>query len=917
MAGPIFFAWVGGPLVPAFEVLASGDLWGGSVSVLGSVWGGSLTTLGDVDRNTGTISNITNPNGLRVGHQYTITGDGLATSADGVSADTVMTYSGSGQVGGGSTGQITKAGVAVSLTLTNEADRSSVVLNDTSQLESGSEYGISGGGLVQGTTFVFAGEDTVAISLPATATGVVPLQITRLSGRDVVKNLTGDLSGLIEGQPYDLFGLGLPAGTTGVWDGAISLTLSAEATVTGAGVTILISKPASFPDGGAFDPEVHAREDEDVFSLQLDHTEGNFATLNVILKNPGVGVLGIARSLWCWVSWFDGAGIVPLFHGRLVGVPQALQGETVTLSFVARPEDYETQKNTLAAALRSGPCWDPAWLAEGAGNPDTVLEARTLLWHPDRLTLALSASDIIAGEDGTLVVGEDDHFYDGLAVSYAAPPLRRVNFTATATWNQLGEGDVDLTDAVFKAFKGATFTDNSRLYDPAHPPTEVGGVIVNDAPKAKIAYPTVWTFTGDGFKSAWPAPGTAIGGGWSVGELASITDAVWVKGGRYAVRFQGKNPNAGPRQLQIPTPFNTTNPGAHILTTFDNVTIPNPADVITNGSITYDVLFDMSGFKIHLPVHYSASRARTEIVAFSLEADVQSVMTEAGVTENETIALSSAFIDQPVDPGGAMPIGDLRRNAYFPTDRGIRSVEFFMMLARAKILSRARAVIVKFVTTWQIAASLSCRWSVELHDRRLPGGSATGKVTGLVLSLTGAGNFSAEVTLGCTVGHGGTVEAADGVGVYADDVFEPGVQQEKGGQVELVAGELAYQALDNIAVIDDDGVDLFNPTRLIYPPVVLGGIAQQKAAIDSVATAFFPGLDQKVISNNPDGSLTIPSGASLFPGKVFPITPVEALALTPTRVALLMQPVTGGAFQSSFYVLTSKLAVPKTIDLEA
>lgn len=885
MDRPIYFAWVGGPLIPAFELVTTGDTWGGSTTVIGAVWGGRLNAIGDLVDDRLTLTGASQAN-LRSGHSYLMQRPGLP--------DSTVVYL------GGSIATSGPQAIATSLTLVNEDDRSQIILASAAGLDVGATYAISGSGIPQGATFLFDGNPVITISLPATETGVVPVQISRPIGRDGINNL-GDVGGLVEGQAYDVFGTGIPTGAGALWDGASGLTLTAEATATGFGTPILVSKAASYPDGGAFDPDLHARVDEEIVSLQITQTEGDFATMSVVVKNPGVGLLGSARNLWAWVSWFDGSAVVPLFHGRLVGVPQALQGESVTLNFIARPEDYEAQKEALAASLRVMPYWDPVWLSENAADPDTVMEARTQAWHPDRLTLALTASDLVTGEDGTLVVTEDDHLYDRLAASYSAPPLRRVNVRGTVTWTQVGGGDLDLTPALWKAFKDVSESSGSVLQS---------GI--------QLGYPIIATFTGDGFKSAWPAPGTSIGGGWSVGDLASLTEATWVKAARYAVRYQGKNPNAQPQQLQIPTPFNAANPGAHILTTFSDVTLPSSADRVLNSTLTYDVLFDLSSFKSYLPVHYAAERSRSETLAFSLEADVQSIMTEAGVAENETIELSSAFIDQPVDPGGALPIGDLRRNAYFPTDRGILSFEFLLLLARAKLIARARAVTVKFVTTWAIAQSLTCRWNVELHDRRLPGGSVTGKVTGLVLAASGSGEFAAEVTIACTVGHGNVVEAVAGAGVWADDYVDPGYQQEMGGQIELVASELVYQAIDNIAVIDDDGVDFFNPQKQVYPPSVVGGLAQQKAAIDAVSTVFTPGFPpEKIISNNSDGSLTIPTGTSLFPGQVFPVTPVEALALNPTRVSLNMVPMTGGAFQSNFYVLTEKLAVSKTLDLEA
>ena len=91
------------------------------------------------------------------------------------------------------------------------------------------------------------------------------------------------------------------------------------------------------------------RVDEDVFAFELSHLEGEFATLNVEIRNPRVGLLKPGRKRWCWLGK-DG---VALFHGRLVGIPTNIREEVVTLNFVARPSDFDARKKAVAAGMRS------------------------------------------------------------------------------------------------------------------------------------------------------------------------------------------------------------------------------------------------------------------------------------------------------------------------------------------------------------------------------------------------------------------------------------------------------------------------------------------------------------------------------------------------------------------------------------
>lgn len=228
-------------------------------------------------------------------------------------------------------------------------------------------------------------------------------------------------------------------------------------------------------EGTAFDPDLHAVEGEDVFSFEISHQEGDFATLTLDVVNPRIGLLNEGREQWGWLSHGDGSGVEPLFYGRLVGIPKDLQNEIVRLEFRAKPIDYEDQKEALAATLRVAPFWDAVWLAEEARtDPDTVLESRTQLWHIDRLTHEVTVSDIIQGEDGTIVVG-GDYFYDSLALTYTGPPGKVCTIKAEASWKQKTTGQVDITSQF---------------------------------------PPYISTYTGEGLTDDWPKTDDNIGRGW-------------------------------------------------------------------------------------------------------------------------------------------------------------------------------------------------------------------------------------------------------------------------------------------------------------------------------------------------------------------------------------------------------------------
>jgi hypothetical protein len=882
--GPFYFAWVGDDPVPAFELLTTADLWGGSIQIAGATWGGVLNARGDVLEGDLNVNNLSNTDGLVVDREYLVRGEGIPSSTDGVSVDTFFTYL------GGTSGSLSQPPTAsatdLALTLTTETGRDQVILATTDGLVNGDVYTIAGGGIPPDATFTFTGAETITTSEEATLTAAsTALTIGRVTGRSTVSNL-GSTAGLVNGQTYNLFGQGLPANAIGTYDsGSGTIAMTTEATVTRLAGQILITKPASIPDGGEFVP-AYIREDESIFELQLTEAEGEFPALSITIRNPGVGLLSVGRKVWGYLSWFNGTDVVPVFHGRLNGVPKELNGQLVQLEFIARPEDYEAQKAALAAAMREPPYYDRVWLVDHESDPDTVLEARSELFYIDRITLQVSTSNILEGEAGIVEITEGTHLYEDLTLSYANAPQRRISVTATVTWDQVAIGDVDLTQELWQAFADA------------------GSI---------TPFPIVSSFSGDGLRSSWPAPRSDIGEGWSIGDGVSVSDASWMRSGRYAVRYTDKPPEAKPQQQKTttsssPTTILPTGPASGFgsgnattfgpglttitpttLTTFGTVSMPSTLTQLQAGYKTYDVLFDLTAFAIRFPVHYEASRSRTETVSFSLEADVQPVIMEPGATDGEILTLSSGFIAQPVDPGGALPLGDVRRNSYFKTDRGRQSFEYLLLLARAKLAARARAVRMTFVTSWATGFQLTARHSVRVLDRRLPGGEATGKVIGLSLTASGKGSMRASITLACTIGYGNAVTAAVGDLTYADDDWDGGeYQASAGAQVPLITGELNYQSFDDFTVIDDDGVDFFNmtPATVLRDLFVLGGPREQRAVID-----------EQLHRPQPD--------------------PIGALKLTPTRVQLELEPVTGGAFQTDFYVLTSKAVFPQTINLEA
>lgn len=598
-----------------------------------------------------------------------------------------------------------------------------------------------------------------------------------------------------------------------------------------------------------FDPDVHNTFDEDILHpVTVQHDEGLAAVLTIRLKNPGVGALTIGR--WCWFSYDDGssAGIQPVFKGRLFGTPADFNQETITLQFRAIPEDYVAQKTAVADGLRVLPYWDPVWFNEKKDDIDSVLETRCAVWEVDRLDLTVSASSLIDGEDGTIDVS--NHLYSSVRTAFGATPLRRMVVSGLVKWKQQGEGDVDLTTPVWQAFgpTGSPFN-----------------------------WPSIGSFTSDGLAADWPKPLDDLGGGWSVSASAILDTAGFTQFWVYPKSYSALDEALEAEQQQQGWSIGS-------FMTFDQAQ-PNYK--------TYAVGFTVAPLLQHFIVHWSASRDRSEKFTFTLEADIQPQAVDLDAEDEETLDLSSENIGEEVELDTAsgslaMPIEDLRHNNYFPRPRGNLSIQCALLLAAAKMMYRARSVTVDFeVPGWDLRYTL--RKSVLLHDRRLPGLQALGKITSYKFTLAG-GRLTTMVKIASTVGYGVALPAADaGTDVYANG-YANGYTRRAGAEVEVIPGRLVYDAIDG-TVVDDDGVDLFNmnaATVLLEPIIVDNGPNDQQAVIDE---------ECEKIGVSPD--------------------PVEALREHPTEWEVKLVPVTGGAFYTEIPITVEKLVIPKMIDLEA
>lgn len=959
VAGRFYFSWTGGTLgTDGFDGAGTGQ----PIVTTGSTHGSIATTFaatGDLPGGT-VLANISSINGLQTGEIY-----GVADSAGLIPPGTTFVYEGGDSV---VLSQATGAGNDVTLTITapqlvgettgaTNAGSTSLALDVASGLVVGQTYVAQGPGIPAGDTFVYGGGNAVTLQYPAqlSASGVgITISGLVQSNPFLIDNLA-DTAGLVIGGQYLVAGAGIPAGASFVYEGGTSVTLDRAATGSALATPLVIVGPlvADAPFATA-----NLLNEEHIFSVAIEHNEGDCATLRIEVRNPRIGLLAAGRNIWAWLAWDagDGQGPVPIFNGRLVGVPKNLVGEVVQLEFVARPNDYQAQKLAIAQTLQQLPYVDPVFVFDKLNDPDTILETQPLLWHTDRVSLAVSLSNINVGEDGTLVFGEGDHFYDRLEATYGQAPLTSIDVSGTVSWTQGGDGFIDITDELVAAFASpesanATFnasetsqqgqqsqgtisgigltsqaiggtykvmfipaqgTSLSGLFGsgttidyqvidprgqilglgqvgaqfsiggisftisggPFHPGDSYTIEVATVGAGAGIgASGLIRTMTGEGLKSSWPRPGQSIGSGWSVSGGSACDDVNGILPPFFHLPLTGGAlfGNAVLGKSYVPTAFQQAPLGTSSAQAW-----------AAFGNFQAVASMPVSLLAVAMGLKYEAARPRTETVRCALVADLQPMMTDPGNALGEAISLQGRA-DEAVDPGGALPIGDLRRNSYFQTARGDQSFQFLLLMAVAKLLARARCVKITFGTTLANAVALSCRMNVELHDRRLPGGVATGKIESYALTADGKGGQRATVTIGCTIGNGNAAAAAAaGTAGYVDSGYVDAGYQAVSGAETQVAGAVNYETLTDFA-IEDDGVDLFNvtPQAVIQSLIVTNGFEQQ-----------VPQLMQATLN------------------------PIAAIQQIATEVDLELVPMTG-SFATQFNPALSLLSVPRTIDLAA
>jgi hypothetical protein len=613
-----------------------------------------------------------------------------------------------------------------------------------------------------------------------------------------------------------------------------------------------------------FDETVHNVVDESIYSLKFAQVEGDFASLELVIKNPRIGLLKTGRPVWAWLSVRKSNGvIVPMIRARIVGLPTNLFDTLVTLEFTARPTDFVEQKLALADTMKVLPYYDPIYISPDSwGDPDTVLEGRTVMWHIDPVTHVVTVSDVLVPEDGTIDLTEDQFFYDSMSITLDQVPLSSCTVTATIPWVQQAQGVVELTPLLFQ------FRDPDSHRDLC-----------------------LTSFTMEGLISDWPKDGDSLGEGW-VAINSSITDVSATAGKPYLTE--------GGDNAPIPFIFDVSK-----LPPMTQGSLLFPLKVTGEyhsgtGDAGFNFDYEMVGAQLgyaraNLDAQYTRQSDFGQVVTFTITCDMQKIITLASDDQALAINLNANRVTD-ITEDGSVPLPDQRARDYVNTARGAQSVQHAILVGRANLVIRSRAVKTSFQMPFLDALPFTLRKGAFIHDHRLPGGEAGGKVIAYEFTLDGdTGEALATITFGSSIGYGGshTPETNDPTYVEVGYVNDP-YQFLHHGTTLLGTSDIQYSI--DLVEPQDDGLNFqsgLSARQVVRSLTITDPSWVQRGFMEDAVEVLFGSTygDQSQLS--------------------------KILQDHPTQFSLLMRSMKQGPFSWPVPVTVSNLIIPKQIDLEA
>lgn len=453
-------------------------------------------------------------------------------------------------------------------------------------------------------------------------------------------------------------------------------------------------------DDGTIDIETW---DEQIVSWSMTHAEAAFATARIQVQARETSYHALGRHAVLAVRLTDDGPIKPIIRGTITAVPRGLRDELVEMELISKPDDWEEQEAALIEALAVAPWFDP--MLEDAGaekESDKVLRgyAAVLAW--DRVDGSPRISHI---DSGPRTVTLDRIVYEGMNIEPDEPPLHSMTAEITATWLQ----DASVSSTVSWNF-------GSKLEVMAH----------------------------EAALDAWPQPGADLGGNWVV-EESELTFAQpyfvqlgKVAGGYDEAIYSGTLPVYRAKKARVLLRNNRTQARSETVHITANAAVPDVMSTTTETEVITLRRVIGSGDQSD-PWQATVSYSVGDIVFYERH------LYECTADHVALYTFSPAFWTQLEDSAGK--IG----TSFFSTNRGFDVIRAAVKRITARLRYAARAVRVRFEIPLADAVDLRPDDMITVADRRIPGGTATGKLVSLTINATEDGGRWAEVEIACSV----------------------------------------------------------------------------------------------------------------------------------------------------------------------
>ena len=471
---------------------------------------------------------------------------------------------------------------------------------------------------------------------------------------------------------------------------------------------------------------------------------------------------------------------------------------------------------------------------------------------------------------------------------------------ASVQWHQTGGGTIDLGTHTFTSYTSGLLSDWPKIGDNLQ-----GGYIVTNSSLVEVVPPApgvVPDLTG-------PNPSfETLDLHWSWQNTAKTHedgDTMFINGSATGYLF-----GLISKQIQtivIGDPDTGTAAESHLSIDYFGPTPAAPSQIPQSNAVpTYS-------YGATLALGMQMDQSRMETVKFSVTADLQPILTEP---DEKSVIESIALQASDVVLAGAL---NSSSGAYFATDRGILSIEYMLLIARAHLLAKSRVIKTSWDCSFPRIINMLCRLNALLEDNRLPGGSVLGKVTHYEMNGDGdRGEFTGSVSIESAIGYGNTIDTSVGTSSYADDGYvDTNYQYFSGQLVAAGTGDIAFSAP-------------IYPTIGLQNPLTVDQVLVRMEWHDSFVDEQVSSAVSQAVANYAAAAFNVPTFEETVSG-VIPNSVKQAgqqqqqQQITINQIVhdnqpwleIELKPITGISTSIEYDITLTPLVVPQQIDLLA